>query len=182
MTGAMWCLNGFTATEGGRSIARGDLGGMAMRNSRPAGFTLLELMIVVAVIGILAILAMPSFIEQIRKGKRAEAVRAIGDIQLRQERYRADNPSYATMDQLTGSAAATTAYNAALSTTTCRSRPVRHWLHHHRHPQERPRQRSRVRQLHHDPWPPEPRPRASPRRRELLLATVTDAVAQVTTR
>jgi type IV pilus assembly protein PilE len=88
---------------------------MAMRNSRPAGFTLLELMIVVAVIGILAILAMPSFIEQIRKGKRAEAVRAIGDIQLRQERYRADNPRYATMDELTGSATNTASYNGALS-------------------------------------------------------------------
>jgi type IV pilus assembly protein PilE len=86
-----------------------------MRISRPTGFTLLELMIVVVVIAVLAVIALPSFVEQIRKGKRAEAVQAIGDIQLRQERYRADNPSYATMDQLTGSAAATTAYNAALN-------------------------------------------------------------------
>lgn len=115
MTGAMRGLNGFTGLGRGRSIATEDPGGTTMRNSRPAGFTLLELMIVVAVIGILAILAMPSFIEQIRKGKRAEAVQAIGDVQLRQERYRADNPSYANMDQLTGSAAATTAYNTALN-------------------------------------------------------------------
>lgn len=115
MAGAMRGLNGFTAIGRGRSIAPGDPGGTTMRNSRPAGFTLLELMIVVAVIAILAIIALPSFVEQIRKGKRAEAVQAIGDIQLRQERYRADNPSYATMDQLTGSAAATTAYNNALN-------------------------------------------------------------------
>lgn len=115
MAGAMRGLNGFTAIGRGRSIAPGDSGGTKMRISRPAGFTLLELMIVVAVIAILAIIALPSFVEQIRKGKRAEAVQAIGDVQLRQERYRADNPSYATMDQLTGSAAATTAYNAALN-------------------------------------------------------------------
>ena len=79
------------------------------------GFTLLELMIVVAVIAILAMIALPMYSEQVRKGKRAEAVQAIGDIQLRQERWRADNSSYATMDQLTGSAANTTAYNNALN-------------------------------------------------------------------
>ena len=84
-----------------------------MRNTQK-GFTLLELMIVVAVIALLAAIALPMYTEQVRKGKRAEAVQALGDIQLRQERWRADNPTYATMDQLTGSAANTTAYNNAL--------------------------------------------------------------------
>lgn len=78
------------------------------------GFTLIELMIVVAVIAVIAIIAVPSYLEQIRKGKRAEAVQAIGDIQLRQERWRADNSSYATLDQLTGSVANTAAYNSGL--------------------------------------------------------------------
>lgn len=79
------------------------------------GFTLLELMIVVAVIAILAMIALPMYSEQVRKGKRAEAVQAIGDIQLRQERWRADHSSYATLDQLTGSAANSTAYNNGLN-------------------------------------------------------------------
>jgi type IV pilus assembly protein PilE len=121
MTGAMRGLNGFTAIGGGRSIAPEDPGGTKMRNSRPAGFTLLELMIVVAVIGILAILAMPSFIEQIRKGKRAEAIQAIGDLQLRQERWRADRPSYGNTTganeaagNLFGSVAAVNTYNGTL--------------------------------------------------------------------
>jgi type IV pilus assembly protein PilE len=89
-----------------------------MRNTRQRGFTLLELMIVVAVIALLAAIAMPMYIEQIRKGKRAEAAQVIGDIQLRQERFRADNPTYGTLDQLTGSAANSTAYNNALKNYT----------------------------------------------------------------
>ena len=86
-----------------------------MRTTRPIGFTLIELMIVVAVIAVLAIIAIPSYVEHIRKGKRAEAIQAIGDITLRQERWRADNSGYAAnMDTLTGSAANTTSYNNAL--------------------------------------------------------------------
>ncbi|GAB3364764.1 type IV pilin protein [Lysobacter rhizosphaerae] len=64
-----------------------------MRNAK--GFTLIELMIVVAVIAILATFALPSYQEYVRKGRRAEAVRAIGVVQLGLERWRAENPSYA---------------------------------------------------------------------------------------
>ncbi|WP_279640118.1 MULTISPECIES: type IV pilin protein [Lysobacteraceae] len=71
-------------------------------------------MIVVAVIAILAIIAIPQYVEHVRKGKRAEAMQAIGDMQLREERWRADNPTYGTLDQLTGNAANSTAYNASL--------------------------------------------------------------------
>lgn len=85
------------------------------------GFTLLELMIVVAVVAILAMIALPSFNEQIRKGKRAEAVRALGDLQLRQERWRAERPAYgnttaadAANGNLFGSVASVNGYNAAL--------------------------------------------------------------------
>lgn len=89
-----------------------------MRNPRSAGFTLLELMIVVAVIAIIAMIAIPSYTEQVRKGKRAEAVQTIGDMQLRQERWRAENPSYGTLDQLTGSAANSTALNNSFKNYT----------------------------------------------------------------
>src|SRR5689334_6985613 len=67
-----------------------------MRRSQ-IGFTLLELMIVVAVIAILAIIGLPMYTEQVRKGKRAEAARALGDLQLRQESWRADHPTYGNM-------------------------------------------------------------------------------------
>ena len=83
-----------------------------MRITRPFGFTLLELMIVVAVIAVLAIIALPMYTEHVRKGKRSEAMQALGDLQLRQERYRADNPSYANALGLLG--VNTTTYNSAM--------------------------------------------------------------------
>ena len=61
---------------------------------RQKGFTLIELMIVVAVVAILAAIAIPSYLDQSRKGRRADAVRAVGDFQLALERYRAENPTY----------------------------------------------------------------------------------------
>jgi type IV pilus assembly protein PilE len=85
---------------------------------RQAGFTLLELMIVVAVVAVLAMIGLPLYGEQIRKGKRAEAAQALGDLQLRQEGWRADHPLYGSMDDLTGSAGATTAFNTALKNYT----------------------------------------------------------------
>lgn len=62
---------------------------------RQAGFTLIELMIVVAVIAVLAAVALPSFMDSIRKGRRADAVAALTQVQQAQERWRANRGSYA---------------------------------------------------------------------------------------
>jgi type IV pilus assembly protein PilE len=64
---------------------------------RPArgGFTLIELMLVVAVAGVLALVAYPSFMDSVRKGRRSEAVAALAQVQQSQERWRANNASYA---------------------------------------------------------------------------------------
>ena len=51
-----------------------------MRNIR--GFTLIELMIVVAIVAVIAAIAIPTYTEQVRKGRRADAARAVGQLQL----------------------------------------------------------------------------------------------------
>lgn len=64
---------------------------------RAKGFTLIELMIVVAIVGILAAIAIPAFNEQMRKSRRSEAMQALSDMQLKQEHWRANHATYGTL-------------------------------------------------------------------------------------
>lgn len=61
------------------------------------GFTLVELMIVVAVVAILAVVAYPAYTDQIRKSRRADAITRISQLQQAQERWRANNATYGTL-------------------------------------------------------------------------------------
>lgn len=60
------------------------------------GFTLIELMIVVAIIGILAAIAIPNFMSYQCKAKQSEAKTALGAIRTSQEAYLAEWDTYGT--------------------------------------------------------------------------------------
>jgi len=64
-------------------------------NSQPIlGFTLIELMVTVAIIGILASIAYPSYIDQVRKTRRANAQSDLVELASFMERYYTENFSY----------------------------------------------------------------------------------------
>ena len=61
------------------------------------GFTLVELMIVVAVVAILAAVAYPSYLDSVRKSRRSEAFAALSAVQQAQERWRANHAQYGNL-------------------------------------------------------------------------------------
>jgi type IV pilus assembly protein PilE len=61
-----------------------------------AGFSLVELMIAVVVVGVLGAIAFPAFTDAVRKSRRAEAVTALSSVQQAQERWRGNQSSYTT--------------------------------------------------------------------------------------
>jgi len=71
------------------------------------GFTLIEIMIAVAIVAILAAIALPSFLDSVRKGRRSEAFAALAGLQQAQERWRGNNANYGAM----------TDFPAAIATT-----------------------------------------------------------------
>ncbi|WP_310936226.1 type IV pilin protein [Variovorax sp. UMC13] len=64
------------------------------KRSQIRGFTLIEMMIVVSVIGILSVIAIPSYRNYIQKARRVDAKNALLDMAARQERYFSINNSY----------------------------------------------------------------------------------------
>ena len=64
------------------------------RRSAQGGFTLIELMIAVAIVGILVRLAYPAYTKSVMKSRRADAKTALLDLAAREERYLATANSY----------------------------------------------------------------------------------------
>lgn len=61
---------------------------------RSRGFTLIELMIAVAIVAILAAIAIPSYTDYIRRSRVTEAIATLSGMRVKMEQYYQDNRSY----------------------------------------------------------------------------------------
>lgn len=68
-----------------------------IRNHKQFGFTLIELMVVIAVIGILAAIAFPSYQQHIRKSRRNDGMNALLEAAEKLEIVRARTGAYSTV-------------------------------------------------------------------------------------
>ena len=66
-----------------------------MRASRTRGLSLIEVAVGLALLGVVASMALPSYQQQLARAKRAEAVGALTRLMMAQEEFRAHHGSYA---------------------------------------------------------------------------------------
>ena len=62
--------------------------------TREGGFTMIEVMMVVAIVAILAAIALPNYSDYIKRGKIIEATSALGDVRTRYEQFFLDHRTY----------------------------------------------------------------------------------------
>jgi type IV pilus assembly protein PilE len=100
-----------------------------MRKSLSRGFTLIELMITVAIIGILASVAYPAYTSSIVKGKRAQGRAALTELMQQQERYMTQRNCYLGFTTAATGVATPTAPSpsTACGGTTAATAPFKTW-------------------------------------------------------
>ena len=82
------------------------------------GFTLIEVMITVAIVGILLAVAIPAYSDYVTRGRLSEAFTALGGAQPAAEQFWSNNRTYAGFDTSPSFPAATGNFTYALSNAT----------------------------------------------------------------
>jgi type IV pilus assembly protein PilE len=98
---------------------------MSKRNSA-GGFSLIELMVTVTIIGIIAGIAYPSYTSSILKGRRSDAEATLMDMAQREQQYLLDNRAYAsttTILNVTIPASISTYYTFDITTNAAGAAP-----------------------------------------------------------
>ncbi|HSV53158.1 MAG TPA: type IV pilin protein [Burkholderiaceae bacterium] len=97
---------------------------MMLDRHRGLGFTLIEVMIVVAVVAILSAVAYPSYVSHIAKGKRAECRGGLMQSLQQQERHFTQYNAYATFTEASTTARTKAFSGETLATSACRLQAV----------------------------------------------------------
>lgn len=96
-----------------------------MRMEKSSGFTLIELMIAVAIIGILAAIALPAYTNYVTQARRTEAQSFMQELAMRQERWRASNTLYGSTSEVSASVDTLDSYSFSVVSPTATTYTIR---------------------------------------------------------
>jgi type IV pilus assembly protein PilE len=106
----------FAATAAPIEPGNSEVRVMILKVHANKGFTLTEVVIVLAVVGILVAVAVPAYQQQMRKARRSDAINSLQAIYLAQERWRANHTDYGDLaDVWTGTDSSEGYYTMAVS-------------------------------------------------------------------
>ncbi|MEI6428639.1 MAG: type IV pilin-like G/H family protein [Pseudanabaena sp. ELA607] len=91
------------------------------KKNNEQGFTLIELLVVIIIIGILAAIALPSFLNQANKGKQSEARTYVGSLNKGQQGYYTEKSKFGTQDIVLGVGLNTSTANYGYASYTAAS-------------------------------------------------------------
>lgn len=86
-------------------------------NTSQLGFTIIELMIVIAIIGIIAAIGIPAYTEYVFKARTTEATATLADLRIKMEQCFQDNRTYASCNAFCSPTGPTQYFSFSCSST-----------------------------------------------------------------